>query len=316
MSGSKLVSIIMPAYNSERYIAESIESVLVQTYQNWELIIVDDGSTDLTAEIVKEKADLDDRIKYFYQTNGKQGKARNTGIKNSKGELIAFLDSDDLWIPEKLEIQISFLEQHSIDLLFSDGYLFINNTSNTNGSFQIIKGYHQGPDAIELFLDHNRIPLLSVLTYKSIINKVGGFEESEQIQNVEDYHLWLKLLIEGYSVYGLDSKLVFYRQHTHQITVEDPWASEKVFYIFSFYLNLPKQFSLIILKARLRWARDWYLRNANNKKTALKILKKLFSSSNLHSLSTLTSISLVLFGVAFSKRVMKKLVSTKLKQTN
>src|ERR1044072_6081218 len=101
----QLVSIIMPAYNAERYIAASIESVLAQTYSDWELIVVDDGSTDRTATVTQEFVKRDPRIKYIFQENGRLGKARNTGIKNSRGPLIAFLDSDALWIETNLAAQ-------------------------------------------------------------------------------------------------------------------------------------------------------------------------------------------------------------------
>src|SRR5919106_5413407 len=99
---ANLVSVIMPAYNAEKYIAGSIRSVIVQTYSDWELIVVDDGSTDSTATVVQEFVARDPRIKYIFQENGRLGKARNTGIRNSSGPLIAFLDSDDLWVPIKL----------------------------------------------------------------------------------------------------------------------------------------------------------------------------------------------------------------------
>lgn len=314
MSEAKLVSIIMPAYNSERYVAESIDSVLAQTYTNWELIIIDDGSIDNTRRIVSQYTEKDARIKYIYQTNQKQGKARNTGISNSKGDLIAFLDSDDLWVPKKLETQLAYLKKSKTDLIFSDGYIFTNNLNNIKGSFQTLNGVFQGDKGLELFLAQNRIPILSVLTYKLIINTVGGFEENQQIQNVEDYHLWLKLLIGGFSFYGLPDKLVYYRQHDSQSTTEDPWASEKVLYMLSLYIKISEQFSFMITKAKLTWGRNWYLRNAKNKKSAIRILYKLFSTSHLRAISVLTSFSLFFFGLTFSKRVIKKLVNMAIKQ--
>src|ERR1044071_7783966 len=106
-----LVSVIMPAYNAERYIAASVRSVLAQTYQNWELIIVDDGSTDGTAAVAKSFAEADGRVRYVYQPNGRLGNARNTGIRHARGPLIAFLDSDDLWMERKLELQLKAMEE-------------------------------------------------------------------------------------------------------------------------------------------------------------------------------------------------------------
>ena len=113
----ELISIIMPAYNAGKYIKESIESVFNQTYQNWELIIIDDGSTDNTSEVVQPFLIKDRRIQYYLQENGKQGKARNAGIKRSKGNLIAFLDADDVWMPAKLQAQIGVLKQNDADLV-------------------------------------------------------------------------------------------------------------------------------------------------------------------------------------------------------
>ena len=105
-----LVSIIMPAYNSEKYISESIESVIKQTYQNWELLITDDKSQDSTRTIVKSYSKKDPRIKLFFNSeNGGAGVARNNSIKEANGRFIAFLDADDIWLPEKLEKQINFM---------------------------------------------------------------------------------------------------------------------------------------------------------------------------------------------------------------
>ena len=110
-----LVSIIMPSYNTAPYISETIQSVLNQTYQNWELIVVDDCSTDNTDQVVAYIKD--ERIKYFKnEKNSGAAISRNRALRESKGRWIAFLDSDDLWMPEKLEKQIAFME--------SNGYFF------------------------------------------------------------------------------------------------------------------------------------------------------------------------------------------------
>ena len=117
-----LVSIIMPAYNTEKYIQASIDSVLNQTFTNWELIIINDGSTDSTVEIVKENQKRDHRIILINQVNKKQAAARNAGFKISKGEWIAILDSDDLWVNNKLEIQLESCEK--ADVIYSSGIFY------------------------------------------------------------------------------------------------------------------------------------------------------------------------------------------------
>src|ERR1700749_83796 len=101
-----LVSVIMPAYNSGRYLAESVRSVQAQTFGGWELVVVDDGSTDDTGEVARRLAEADARVRYVRRPNGGQAAARNTGLAEARGRLVAFLDADDLWLPEKLEAQM------------------------------------------------------------------------------------------------------------------------------------------------------------------------------------------------------------------
>ena len=121
---SELISIIVPVYNTELYLEETIQSVLRQTYQNWELLMVDDGSTDDSASICKAFTKQDPRIHYLYKTNGGQASARNLGIKKSKGDWLAFLDSDDLWTEEKLSSQIEEVKKYKPDFLYGLGYFY------------------------------------------------------------------------------------------------------------------------------------------------------------------------------------------------
>ena len=116
-----MISIITPNYNCVKFIAETIESVLAQTYQNWEMIIVDDCSTDGSYEIALKYAEKDKRIKIFRMDhNSGAAYCRNKGIELSKGEYIAFLDSDDLWMPEKLEKQVEFMIANNCDFSFTE----------------------------------------------------------------------------------------------------------------------------------------------------------------------------------------------------
>lgn len=130
---SSLVSIIMPTYNCAKFIEESIESVLSQTYKNWELIIVDDCSNDNTEDIVKRYCETDDRIKYLkLDVNSGAAIARNKGIEQARGKYIAFLDSDDLWMDGKLEKQISFMEENNYNFTCTD-YMQIDESGKPNG---------------------------------------------------------------------------------------------------------------------------------------------------------------------------------------
>ena len=115
-----LVSIITPSYNSAKFIAETIQSVQNQTYKNWEMIIVDDGSSDETESVVLSIIQNDNRIQFYKLTqNSGPAVARNTGIEKAKGNYIAFLDSDDLWKPQKLEKQLLFMEEENLPMTFS-----------------------------------------------------------------------------------------------------------------------------------------------------------------------------------------------------
>ena len=209
-----LVSIIMPAYNAEKYIADSIRSVLAQTYSNWELIVVDDGSTDRTATIVQEFVDREPRIKYIFQENGRLGKARNTGLLNARGSLIAFLDSDDLWEATKLEAQTRAMAETKADVVFSKAWIVTDEdiTAETRTTLSTV-GLFSGPDFFASLVRLNQLAVLTVLLKKSTLDRVGLFEEAKPYHGCEDYDLWLRLAKAGFLFYGMDAVLARYRRH-------------------------------------------------------------------------------------------------------
>lgn len=242
-----LVSIIMPSFNAELYIREAIDSVLNQTYKNWELIIVDDGSTDCTAKVAKNRLVRDKRIHYYFQENGKQGKARNFGISKSKGVFLAFLDADDLWLPEKLEIQLQEIIEKNVDLLFSDCYVFDNyEIDNDSQKMNIPTTVFYDKSSLHLFLERNRIPILTVLVKKEKVLDVGGFSEVLAIQNIEDYHLWLKLLMTDCIFYTSDYVSAKYRVHNSSATSSDKLALNKIPDAFYDLLQLHPSFRKLI----------------------------------------------------------------------
>jgi glycosyltransferase involved in cell wall biosynthesis len=209
-----LVSVIMPAYNTEKYIGDSIQSVLDQTYENWELLVVDDGSTDKTADIIRQFAAQDGRVKYLSQQNGRQAKARNTGTENASGTLLAFLDSDDLWLPEKLERQLQGLASTSADVVYSNG-LIIYEPGATPGAtdFPIVAGTVDGRKMFDVLLLGNHIPVQSVVLRIEAFRKAGPFDESLSFHGCEDYELWLRLAASGALFHGMPEKLIKYRRH-------------------------------------------------------------------------------------------------------
>jgi glycosyltransferase involved in cell wall biosynthesis len=183
-----LVSVILPSFNREKLLPRAIISVLNQTYQSLELIIIDDGSTDNTEEIVKSFSDQ--RIRYYRQRHNKGGSAaRNIGIKLAKGRLIAFQDSDDEWLPEKLEKQIRKFNEVGGDVgIICCGYEFINDKTNqvVSRSIPVEKG-----NVHKTMLINNYTGPLAVLMKADCFNKVGLFDET--LPCCHDWDLWIRV---------------------------------------------------------------------------------------------------------------------------
>jgi glycosyltransferase involved in cell wall biosynthesis len=204
----------MPAFNAGKYIEESINSVRAQTFKEWELIVIDDGSTDNTSNIIKDYEKIDERIKYLYQTNSNQSVARNYGISRAKGDWIAFLDSDDIWLPNKLELQFLAADNYKGELIYSQGYYF-NNFNNNIENYDSIIGYFSGIDTYKKLYFHNYIPILSVMVKLSAFKSVNF---SPNIDACEDWNLWLHFARLGINFYGMEDRLFYYRIHTLQFS--------------------------------------------------------------------------------------------------
>ncbi len=215
---NNLVSIVMPTYNCGRFIAESINSVLEQTYTNWELLIVDDCSSDNTAEVIASFKDL--RIHYqCHERNSGAAVTRNTALRMAKGHYIAFLDSDDLWEPSKLEKQIQFMEQNGYEFSYTK-YQEIDNDSNPTGV--IISGPKHVTKA-----GMNAFCWPGCLTVMYDASKVGLIQ-IEDIKKNNDYAMWLKVCKKA-DCYLLDENLAKYRRgrsgsiSTHSISTMIKW---------------------------------------------------------------------------------------------
>ncbi|HFR3653852.1 TPA: glycosyltransferase family 2 protein [Streptococcus suis] len=205
-----LVSIVMPTYNCGQYISKTIESILGQTYQNWELIIVDDQSTDNTKDIVYGYAELDSRIKYhLLSENSGAAVARTVAMKKSKGEFIAFCDSDDLWLPSKLSKQMDFMEKNNISFSCTS-YEQIDENGLSLG--KIINSVKK--------VSYNRLLLDCPVGNSTVmynVSKMGKFEVPN-IRKRNDDALWLKMLkVEPY-IYGMPDVLMQYRIRKNSIS--------------------------------------------------------------------------------------------------
>jgi len=207
------VSIIMPAYNSSRWISDSIQSVLDQYYEQWELLIVDDGSTDNTKNIVKDFLN-DKRIKYYYQENSGPAVARNYGISKASGKYLAFLDSDDLWKPNKLEIQFNHLNKNPDCCLIHTNYSTFEYNTQTSKPFQQTSWFLNW-DENERLLMFDTIGTLTVLTETQLIKNLGGFKND--LYGTEDWDLWIRVSKEG-KISKLNDDTAYYRIHPDGIS--------------------------------------------------------------------------------------------------
>jgi len=207
------ISVIIPAYNSEVFLARALRSVEAQTFRDFEIVLVDDGSTDGTAEIARSF----ESVRYFHQPNQLQAVARNRGLAEARGELIAFLDADDEWLPEKLERQLAFMDERQSRISYSDCYYVRGGKSVRYSKLappydgQIIE------PLIEQWLDYCFIAMNSVIAEKSLLEQVGGFDEVAPFRAHEDYGLWLRIALTKTPFDYLDLPLAtYYRGHVSE----------------------------------------------------------------------------------------------------
>lgn len=199
-----LVSIIVPVYNAERTIDETINSVISQTYTQWELILINDGSTDNSEEKIKSFNDA--RIIYHKQKNQGVASARNLGLRSAKGDLIAFLDSDDLWSTKKLSSSIELIQRSHCDLVYTKIRMFTDSV-NTSVAYEYSEPINEENDYYRLLI-FDYIPTLTVVIKKDVLDDIGYFDSS--LYGTEDWDLWIRVA-KKYKIKFLSEELAFYR---------------------------------------------------------------------------------------------------------
>lgn len=205
-----LVSVMMPSYNASEYVSEAIESIIAQTYSNWELIFVDDGSTDDTSNIVKTYAYKDERIKYVRISHIGRGEARRRCIELSSGKYIAVCDSDDISLPERFNKQVSYLEMHP-EIGVVGAQLRSFSTIAALDSSQLVN-WPVSSDEIEQSFRNKRmkVPHPVTMIRSSLFEKIGGY--NPDLQRAQDYELFTRFSQKGIKFYNLPDMLLFYRQ--------------------------------------------------------------------------------------------------------
>lgn len=208
------VSVVMPAYNVEPYIGEAIQSVVAQTFTDFELLIVDDGSTDETFAVAKRYADLDPRIRIIRQENKGLSAARNTALRNAEGSILALLDSDDLWTPAFLGSQMAILDAHpEIDIVTGNAWTLGGRDNGVPA--RPSPDHRKAPDLEAILSDELAVFIMSVFR-RRVYEIIGGFDET--LRTNEDFDFWLRAAVAGFRFARNDQPLGYYRRRDDSLS--------------------------------------------------------------------------------------------------
>lgn len=231
MESQPLVSVIMPCYNMALYVSDSIKSVIAQTYPHWELLIVDDASTDETVNIIASYAQSDTRIRFaIKKQNSGIADTRNQCIQMAQGQFLAFLDADDIWHPEKLEKQLGFMIDKNVGFTYST-YDWIDENGKTLNKFINTIGNLN----YETYLRNTIIGCSTVMVNKTIIGDVVV----PKFRTSEDTATWLDILKKGFLAYAIDEPLVSYRIRRKSASSNKIKASTDLWKVYRCHEKLP-----------------------------------------------------------------------------
>ncbi|WP_458526269.1 glycosyltransferase family 2 protein [Onishia taeanensis] len=208
----ELISVYMTVRNGMPYVEKTVRSIMGQTYMEWELIVVDDGSSDNTLEVLECMARYDSRIKVIVSGGVGRSRALNLAIEHARAQYLANIDADDLMHPQRLAIQKSIMDDNfNIQVLATDSILFFSGDPSWPPEFKCIE---QVQDVTDEILYHNPISHPSVMIRRDVLNRVGGYNE-KRVRQV-DYDLWARLVAYGISLYKVKCSLVAKRIHDGQ----------------------------------------------------------------------------------------------------
>lgn len=206
-----LISIILPAYNAEKYISKTIESVIKQTFTNWELIIVNDGSSDKTENICKEYAYKDERIKYFWKKNEGVSLARNYAIEKSKGNFIMFIDADDIIEDKMLDIMYKKMIEYNPDVVRCNYYINNNTLVNEN----INEGLYNSKKIQEILIDNILNENMKCYVWLLLIRRNNVREFEKDLHIYEDFCFYLNLFLKSSKIYIMKDRLYHYNRENN-----------------------------------------------------------------------------------------------------
>jgi len=230
---TELVSVIIPAYNMARYIGETLNSVFAQSYPNFEVIVVNDGSPD-TPELEQALQPYRDRIVYLTQENRGLSGARNTGIRAAKGNLVALLDADDIWLPSYLAEQTKYLRENpNKDLVYCDAEFF--GEGITPGQYYMQANPNSGEATAEAIISKRCTVFVSVTARTAVLKDVG-FDES--LRSCEDFDCWIRMTAAGYKIGYQRKVLARYRRHAASLSANPTRMAEFNLKVLNKALNL------------------------------------------------------------------------------
>lgn len=262
MQSKPLISIIIPTYNAEAYLDETLASVFAQTYSNWECIIVNDGSTDKSAQIAQKWVEKDPRFRIIHKENNGLSRARNTGIENANADYIAFLDSDDIWMPKHLSLTMKKMLVYQPDIVYSYGYQLRNGTYTNSPTLGITAqalnkdGVQKGKITIESFLQTNKITPSFTLCKKQCLIENQNFS---YYKKAEDYHTWLKLLFNKCIFYCINKPTGYYRVVEDSLSSIDRTSTKESVEIISLFKDRFSEFNINYNKYFTLWAKRYFL---------------------------------------------------------
>ncbi len=252
MKNKNLVSIVTPVYNAEKFIEEAIDSVQAQTHDNWELLLIDDCSSDKSVELIKKRANKDKRIKLFKnKTNSGAAKSRNVGTTNAKGRYVAFLDADDLWHKDKLKKQLKFMDDQDSSFSYTD-YEFADESGKPNGNRVSV------PKQIN-YQQCLKNPIIWTSTVMVDVSKVDKqLLMMPDVRRGQDAATWWQILKQIDFANGLNENLSYYRRTNSSLSANKFKALKRTWYL---YRQVEK---LNLFKSA--WVFCWYVFNAVKKR--------------------------------------------------
>lgn len=259
---TNLVSIIIPVFNQEKYLAETLNSVVNQTYSNWECVLVNDGSKDDSVAVINKYVSRDNRFHFIDSENKGVSNARNSALKQVKGDYILFLDGDDLIHPEKIQLAISNFEKNSdLSIVFNNTNYFQDTIENTLYPMKIDANLLNFNDLLLYWNEKIIIPIHSAIIKKSLFE---GIEFNTNLTAQEDWLVWLRLFQKNPKVVVLDTVLSYYRKHntsrTQSFSLKDDHF--KALEIFEKYIDA-ESYKLLLLHQVKRY----YIRANENSAT-------------------------------------------------